>query len=88
MVLNVVGSSPTSHPQQIESPAVSAGLFYFPILSLCTKNALSDLHRRIAQATIQNTNTTKRDFVLKIKAFKDMNKNYLLFMFALNFNYP
>ncbi len=24
----------------------------------------------IAQATIQNTNTTKRDFVLKIKAFK------------------
>ena len=55
---------------------------------LYTKNALSDLHRRIAQATIQNTNTTKRDFVLKIKAFKDMNKNYLLFMFALNFNYP
>ena len=27
----------------------------------------------IAQATIQNTNTTKRDFVLKIKAFKDTN---------------
>lgn len=57
-------------------------------LQLSPKNALSDLHRRIAQATIQNTNTTKRDFVLKIKAFKDMNKNYLLFMFALNFNYP
>lgn len=57
-------------------------------LQLSPKNALSDLHRRIAQATIQNTNTTKRDFVLKIKAFKDMNKIYLLFMFALNFNYP
>ncbi|RGR82116.1 hypothetical protein DWY21_17115, partial [Phocaeicola plebeius] len=58
------------------------------IITLTPKNALSDLHRRIAQATIQNTNTTKRDFVLKIKAFKDMNKNCLLFMFALNFNYP
>ena len=52
------------------------------------KNASLNLHRLVTHITIQNTNTTKRDFVLKIKAFKDMNKNYLLFMFALNFNYP
>ncbi|WP_373133834.1 hypothetical protein, partial [Phocaeicola plebeius] len=49
------------------------GFFIFLYFRLYTKNALSDLHRRIAQATIQNTNTTKRDFVLKIKAFKDTN---------------
>ncbi len=32
-----------------------------------------DLHRLIAQATIQNTNTTKRDYFLKVR--KDKNYN-------------
>ena len=43
-------------------PIIFVGVL-LPAGGLPKKNALSHLHRLIAQATIQNTNTTKRDYL-------------------------